>query len=177
MGKQLLKNMEGLTLDVGCGLNKDPGAIGLDIRVTPHTNVVADLSHRPYPFKPFTFAKFTCKQVLEHFNEPLKILDEMHRIAKAGALVEIEVPHFSCHYMFRSLHHKRFWSYFSLDVYIEQEKKFRYKKRKITFHRAFRRWGVQWLANKFPLSYERFWAFICPAEHLHIELIACENNS
>ena len=78
--------------------------------------------------------------------------------------------------MFRSLHHRRFWSYFSLDTYVKDSGKFRYRIRRITFHRAFRRWGVQWLANRFPLSYERFWAFILPAEHLHIELDAIKDG-
>jgi len=176
MGRRAITPPSGRTLDVGCGKNKAPGAVGFDIKIKGHTDVVGDLGHFPYPFKAGSFDRFVSKQVLEHFDHPLTILDELHRLAKPRAEVVIEVPHFSCHYMFRSLHHRRFWSFFSLDTYVRESGKFRYQLRRITFHRAYRRWGIQWLANRFPLSYERFWAFVLPAEHLHIELKAVKDE-
>ncbi len=157
-------------LDVGCGRNKTAGAVGVDRNLNTQADVIADLWRLPLPFRDKSFGAFVCKQVLEHFERPLEILDELYRLAQPGAVVVIEVPHFSCHYAFRSLHHRTFWSYFSLDTYVATTGRYAYVTRHITFHKAFRRWGVQTLANHFPLAYERFWTFICPAEHLHIEL-------
>jgi SAM-dependent methyltransferase len=157
-------------LDIGCGKHKFPGAVGIDIDSCSDADLLHDLNVFPYPFDDNEFDRIICKQALEHLDKPLDVLREMHRISKAGGLVHIEVPHFSCFYAFCSLHHKRFFSYFSLDTFIKKYGLFAMGKKQITFHRAHRRWGLQLLFNRFPLSYERFWVFIFPAEHLHFEL-------
>jgi ubiquinone/menaquinone biosynthesis C-methylase UbiE len=157
-------------LDVGCGTQKARGAIGIDKDKDSNADVTCDLNHIPYPFKDNEFDQVICKQALEHLDSPLETLRELHRIAKPQALIIIEVPHFSCFYAFCSLHHKRFFSYFSLDSFIKKHNLFQLHERHITFHRAHRRWGLNLLFNRYPLSYERFWAFICPAEHIHFEL-------
>ncbi|MFY9402167.1 MAG: class I SAM-dependent methyltransferase [Candidatus Omnitrophota bacterium] len=157
-------------LDIGCGAQKTKGAIGIDIDKESDADIIHDLSVFPYPLKDSEFDQIVCKQVLEHLDKPLEVLKEIHRIAKPGALIIIEVPHFSCHYAFRSLHHKRFFSYFSLDTFLKKSGLFSMQERQITFHRTFRRWGLNRIFNRFPLGYERFWAFVCPAENLHFEL-------
>jgi len=157
-------------LDVGCGTHKIPGAIGIDVDNCSDADVLHDLNVFPYPFEDNEFDKVICKQVMEHLEKPLDALREIHRISKPGATVIIEVPHFSCFYAFCSLHHKRFFSYFSLDTFIKKYGLFTIEKKLITFHRAHRRWGLALIFNRFPLFYERFWVFICPAEHIHFEL-------
>lgn len=157
-------------LDIGCGVQKTKGAIGIDIDKDSQADIIHDLCVFPYPLKDNEFDQVVCKQILEHFDKPLDVLREMHRIAKPNALVIIEVPHFSCCHAFRSLYHRRFFSYFSLDSFLKKKGLFKMEKRRITFHRAFRRWGLHRVFNRFPVAYERFWAFICPAEYLHFEL-------
>lgn len=161
-----------MILDIGCGKNKIKGAIGLDIDKDSDADVLHDLNSFPYPFKDNEFDQIFCKQILEHLDRPQEALREIHRISKPEAQVVIEVPHFSCFYAFCSLHHKRFFSYFSLDSFLKKYGLFAIQKREITFHRAHRRWGLNVIFNRYPLSYERFWAFICPAEHIHFELKA-----
>lgn len=39
------------TLDVGCGLNKYPNAIGLDYNPKTAADVIHDLANVPYPFR------------------------------------------------------------------------------------------------------------------------------
>ena len=165
-----MKNNTLMILDIGCGRNKTPGAIGIDIDNSSDADVLHDLNSHHYPFKKNVFDRIICKQVLEHLDSLPDVFREIHRIAKSNALLVIEVPHFSCFYAFCSLSHKRFFSYFSLDSFLKKSGLFVIQKRKITFHRAYRRWCLHLLFNRFPLSYERFWTFIFPAEHLYFEL-------
>ena len=162
--------MEKKILDIGCGNNKAEGALGIDISSDTQADVIHDIEQFPYPFEDESFDEIVSKQVLEHLEKPLEALDEVYRLLKPGGKMMIQVPHFSCHYAFRSLHHKHFFSYFSLDTYLTKYGRFRYNNRAITFHKIYRSLGVRWWANKKPLAYERFFAFLFPAEHLCIEL-------
>ena len=50
------------TLDVGCGINKYPGSIGIDRNPHTRADVLCDLDHFPYPFRDGSFdrsARFT----------------------------------------------------------------------------------------------------------------------
>ena len=47
--------MEKKILDLGCGRNKVPGAIGLDLFPVPGVDVVHDLEAFPYPFENNSF--------------------------------------------------------------------------------------------------------------------------
>jgi SAM-dependent methyltransferase len=155
-------------LDLGCGKNKSSGSIGVDISVDSKADVVCDLNHYPFPFKSDTFDKVVSKQVFEHLDDVEKLMKEIHRIAKHKARVSVYVPHFSCFYSYGDPSHKRTFSVIAFDK-LAPRCGFRIISRKITFHRAIRRYMIDSLVNRFPLYYERFWAFIIPAEHLHFE--------
>ncbi len=74
--------------------------------------------------------------------------------------------------------HKLRFSYFSLDAYCRGQQKswllvdfgFELLERRLTFHRAFRRYFFHRLWNTCPLAYERFWTYLMPAEHLRFVL-------
>ena len=42
-------------LDVGCGIHKYPGAIGVDRNPASRADVICDLDHFPYPFADSSF--------------------------------------------------------------------------------------------------------------------------
>jgi len=42
-------------LDVGCGINKKAGAIGVDRNPASRADVIANLDHFPYPFRDSSF--------------------------------------------------------------------------------------------------------------------------
>jgi len=156
-------------LDIGCGNNKAEGAIGIDAGLNTQADIRHDLNKFPYPFNDNEFDLVICKQILEHLDDLGKVLDEIHRLSKSGAKVIIEIPHFSCYYAYGDPEHRHFFSYFSSE-FLKRDGKFRVFKRLISFHRAFRRYKLHHLFNRFPRAYERFWTFIFPAEHLHFEL-------
>ena len=161
--------MEKKILDIGCGYNKEKGAIGIDKFIDSDADVICNVDDAPFPFKDSQFEGVICKQVIEHIKDPCAFMNEIYRVAAPAASVLIQTPHFSCFYAYGDPEHKRSLSYFSIDK-LALKGKFEIVKRRITFHRALRRWGIAWFANRFPRMYERFWTFIFPAEHLHFEL-------
>jgi len=81
-------------LDLGCGTSKRRGAIGVDYSPLPGVDVVHDLNDVPYPFASSTADEIYMDNVLEHLEDVVATVDELHRIAKGGALVTVYVPYF-----------------------------------------------------------------------------------
>jgi predicted SAM-dependent methyltransferase len=81
-------------LDFGCGNKKRPGAVGLDINPQTDADVVHDLNVFPYPFADSSFDEIYADNVLEHLDNVLGVVEELHRIARPGALVKVIAPYF-----------------------------------------------------------------------------------
>jgi SAM-dependent methyltransferase len=82
-------------LDVGCGQNKYPGAIGVDYNPKTAADVVHDLAVVPYPFTDNEFDEIICRHVIEHVPDVMALISELHRITRPGGRVEIVTPHYS----------------------------------------------------------------------------------
>ena len=72
--------MEELILDLGCGNKKREGTIGVDFNTRLDGDVNHDLNQFPYPFESETVDKIYIDNCLEHLDEPLKVMEEIHRI-------------------------------------------------------------------------------------------------
>ena len=92
---QINPNLKAKTLDLGCGLFKLPGSIGVDIIPLEGVDVVHDLNQFPYPFQSNVFNYIRLFHVIEHVNSIVKTMAEVHRIAKSDCLVEIVTPHYT----------------------------------------------------------------------------------
>ncbi len=181
-------------LDIGCGQAKWPGAIGLDISPFSAADVIADVNWRPWPFADSTFDRIICKHIIEHVADMLGFMEEVYRIARVGAMVEIVTPHFSNRYSFTDPTHLRHlgwrsWEYFAGGRAVQNPNliqrfwetqhsipgfytraRFRIVARRLDFARPYRWMGVQNLANRFPDFYELYLCFIFPARDLYITL-------
>lgn len=82
-------------VDLGCGASKWPGAVGVDIVCAPGVDVVCDLNRPPWPLESNHFDRVVCRHVIEHVHDMVAFLGEIHRIAKPGAEVVFETPHYS----------------------------------------------------------------------------------
>jgi 2-polyprenyl-3-methyl-5-hydroxy-6-metoxy-1,4-benzoquinol methylase len=82
-------------LDVGCGWNKTPGAIGIDSNPKTHADVIHDLGDIPYPFADDEFDEIVCRHVVEHVPNVMGFVTEIYRIAKPGGRITIVTPHYS----------------------------------------------------------------------------------
>lgn len=79
-------------LDIGCGAIKLPGAVGMDRLALPGVDVVHDLDHTPWPFEDSTFDHVNARNVMEHVDDLVRCVEEIWRIAKPGATVEVRMP-------------------------------------------------------------------------------------
>src|SRR5256885_9345653 len=82
-------------LDVGCGQNKYPGAVGIDANPRSHADVIHDLGLLPYPFAADEFDEVICSHVIEHVPDVMAFISEIHRVTKAGGRIKIITPHCS----------------------------------------------------------------------------------
>ena len=57
-------------LDVGCGINKLPGSIGIDRNASTRADVLCDLDRFPYPFRDASFDRLQAIHLIEHISRP-----------------------------------------------------------------------------------------------------------
>src|SRR5215471_12700291 len=154
------------TLDVGCGINKYPGSIGIDRNADSRADVLGDLDHIPYPFADNSFDQLRAIHVIEHVADVIRTMEEFHRLVRPGGRVRIETPHYTDFSSFCDPSHL---NSFSFRYFGEDHGGFGYyskaKFREISVHvklLAFWRWlGFEFLVNHFP-RYRRFWEhYLC----------------
>ena len=87
-----------MKIDFGCGKKKKEGFLGVDILKLETVDIVHDLNKIPYPFKDNVAEEIWMDNVLEHINNPMKVIEELHRIGKNKCIVNIAVPYFRSHY-------------------------------------------------------------------------------
>ena len=94
---ELLKQNNGIRLDIGCGANKNPGFVGLDIRELPGVDIVHDIESYPWPLPDESVLMATCSHLVEHINPArfgfINFMDEIWRVMKVGGSLAIATPH------------------------------------------------------------------------------------
>lgn len=182
-----------MILDVGCGLNKTPGAIGIDINPFTEADVLVDINLFPWPFSSNTFDRIVCRHIVEHVVDLVRFMEEVYRVGTPGGIVEIVTPHFSNRYSYTDPTHLRHLAWRSFDYFVEPANRplsrldrllelrhpiprfysrahFRVRRRFLDFGRPYRWLGIQKFANQWPDLYELYLAFVFPARDLYLEL-------
>ncbi|MAH49403.1 hypothetical protein CMI37_26510 [Candidatus Pacearchaeota archaeon] len=87
--------MELKKLNLGCGRDYRKGFVNIDICNELKADVYHDLGKFPYPFKDDHFDEVLSLGTLELIDANfLKIMEELHRICKPGAIIKIRGPVF-----------------------------------------------------------------------------------
>lgn len=107
------------TLDVGCGNNKIPGAIGIDLVAGTQADIVHDLNITPWPVETSSFDFVRLWSVLEHLRDVVAVINEVHRVSRSGATVVIGLPHFSSINAYTDPTHVHLFSSSSFDYFLE----------------------------------------------------------
>jgi SAM-dependent methyltransferase len=82
-------------LELGCGRIKVPGAIGVDSNPeATAADVICDLN-RPLPFAENTFDEVRAVHVIEHLDDVVRTMREIHRVTRAGGRIYLVTPHHS----------------------------------------------------------------------------------
>lgn len=169
-----------MKLNLGCGKHIKEGYINLDRIALEGVDVVHNLDTFPYPFMDNTFDEILCSHVLEHVDDLIKAMEELHRICKPKARIKVIAPYFSAQGAFSDPTHRHFFTwrtfeYFSKAGYYSKSV-FRTVKRKIFFFpsksRTFMRGRPRSLLfdffiNLLPMVYQRFFCWILPASEIH----------
>jgi SAM-dependent methyltransferase len=166
----------GTVLDVGCGSAKWPGAVGLDIAQDTDADVVHDLNAFPYPFEDSSFDQVLMQDVLEHVQEPIRVMDELHRICRPGARIQLRTPHFSSMLAYSDPTHTHYFSGEAIRTLAEPRFSHYTAVRMRVIHVTIDLWlpfraiGMGWVARRFPIQYEAYLAFRFPAMNIRAEL-------
>ncbi len=112
----------GDVVDLGCGPRKPPGSFGVDLH--PHENVdlVCDLDALPWEIESNRFDTVLMVHAIEHLRHVPSTMAEIHRIARPGAHVFIETPHYSGIQSWDDPEHLHHLSSRSLDGFCSGEK-------------------------------------------------------
>lgn len=164
-------------LHLGCGLKRIEGAVNVDLVASTGPDVVHDLDDRPWPFETGSFDEVLAYDVVEHLEDVVAAMEEIHRVSADGAVVKLTVPHFSCANAFTDITHRHFFSWFSFHYFTGENEfpfytaaRFRRQVSKIVFTHTLVNRLVWQLANRWPAAYERRWAWLFPAWFLYFEL-------
>jgi SAM-dependent methyltransferase len=156
-------------LDVGCGVKKYPGSLGLDNNPRTAADVIADLDRHPYPFRDSSFAGLRAIHVIEHVANVVKTMEEFHRIVAPGGIVRLETPHYTDFSSFCDPTHRWHLNSFSFRYFASGSigdngfgyyttAKFRERKVRVKLLALWRWLGFEVLVNAFP-RFRRFWEF------------------
>jgi SAM-dependent methyltransferase len=174
-------------LDIGCGANKVPGAVGMDINPRTAADVIHDLDDLPYPFPDGQFDEVIGRHVIEHVKDPMAVMCELHRITRNGGVVKLVAPHWTnpdfatdlTHrnhlnsYSFRNLTEERAVFPFYTDV------RFRQLRTRVTLLNLWKLTGLELLINldqRFPSLrfirkfWEQYLNAIARGKEIHFEL-------
>ena len=173
-------------LDVGCGWNKTPGAVGIDANPKTHADVIHDLGSIPYPFPDDEFDDIICRHVAEHVPDVMAFVAELHRITRPGGRILIVTPHYSNPDWATDPTHRNHFNSYSFNCFVEDRQLFPFytevrlkpMRTYVSLANVWRLIGLELLVNldqRWPkLRFTRkFWEFylsmICRGKELQFE--------
>lgn len=175
-------------LQLGCGLNKKQGAIGVDINKNSQADIIHDLNKFPYPFDNNLFGLIIAEHILEHLDDIPKVMQEIHRIGKNHAKIIILSSHFTSVDSFTDPTHKHFFTSRSFDYFIPGADLYKLRYSDFTFRNKSVILGPSNLPNplfrlllaiinKKIIFYEKHFAFLFPVGVVRFELEVIKNEN
>jgi len=156
-------------LDVGCGINKFPGAIGVDVNPNTRADVLCNLDHFPYPFRDSSFDALRATHVIEHVSDVVRTMEEFHRLVRDGGTVHITTPHYTDFSSFCDPTHRWHLNTFSLRYFGDNnagygyysKARFQETKVHVKLLNLWRWLGFELLVNNFT-GFRKFWEhYLC----------------
>ena len=179
-GDQLHELLQREVLNLGCGRKQLSGAVNLDITATTNPDIVHDLNVRPWPFPDNAFREVHAYDVIEHLDDVIVTMEEIHRIGRPRAIVRITVPHFSCCNAYTDPTHRHLFTSASFNYFTDESElgfytavRFRIISNQIFFYPTLMNKLVWRLAKRYPQAYEQRWAWTFPAWFIqfHLEVL------
>jgi SAM-dependent methyltransferase len=165
----------GEVLDVGCGSAKLAGAVGLDVSADTAADIVHDLDEFPYPIADSSFDQIVLQDVIEHVGAPIQVFEELHRIARPRARIQIRTPHFSSALAYGDPTHRHYFSTIAIRSLAQPrfahytDVRFRIVHVTLDLWLAYRALGLAALFNRSQETYEKYFAFLFPTMNIRAE--------
>jgi SAM-dependent methyltransferase len=153
-------------LDIGCGINKYPGSIGIDRNPRTRADVLVDLDRFPYPFRDNSFDSLRAIHVIEHVSDVIRAMEEFHRLAAPNGRLLIVTPHYTDFSSFCDPTHRWHLNSFSFRYFGTNDggygyysaARFREISVRVKLLALWRYLGFEFLVNQFP-RFRRFWEY------------------
>jgi SAM-dependent methyltransferase len=167
-------------LHLGAGEKYDPLCVNLDLVASTKPDIVHNLDVFPWPLPEDHFEEVRAYDVLEHLDNLIRVMEEIHRVCRANAMVKITLPHFSSANAYTDITHRHYFSARSFNYFTGDnefgfytDKKYRKLSAEIIFYPSLSNKLVHRLAKRWPEAYEQRWAWIFPAWFLsfHLQVI------
>ena len=150
-----------MKLNIGCEFVKRKDCINIDVRKDVGADVLCDVTK--LAFKDNSIDSVYMHNLLEHISDTLSVMEEVYRVCKHGAFVDIVVPHFSSRSAWATPDHVKafalnsFWNFMPNrtykhynPVFINEKRELIYSKSNMIIDRI-----INWFARKFPDTFER----------------------
>jgi len=111
-----------MKLNFGCGKKIKDGWYNVDLQKGEGIQKSFDFNQYPYPLKENSFSFVLLDNVLEHLDNPKRVLDELYNCSKAMAKIIIKVPYYNCKGAYNDITHKHFFNETSFDNLVNPEK-------------------------------------------------------
>ena len=157
------------TLDVGCGINKLAGSIGIDRNARSKADVLCDLDHFPFPFRDSSFTRLQAIHVIEHVSDVMRTMEEFHRLVVPGGTIFLATPHYTDFSSFCDPTHRWHLNSFSFRYFGQDNAGYGYysavrlreKKVHVRLLALWRYLGFEFLVNA-STRFRRFWEhYLC----------------
>lgn len=153
-------------LDVGCGQQKYPGSIGIDMNPDTAADVLCHLDRGALPFRDSVFDELHAIHVIEHVDDVIRTIEEFHRVTRPGGSIFLVTPHYTDYTSFRDPTHRwhlntESFLYFypggmhGRDMWYTR-KRMREKHLTVKLLRIWRALGFEYMVNHFRW-FRRFW--------------------
>ena len=171
-----------LVLEIGAGPIKKPGVTTLDFNPSVKPDILHNLDTLPWPISDSVFEAVYMFSVIEHVSNPLKVIEECHRILKPNGKIYLLTPHFSSTAAYIDLTHRWRFSGQSFDYFVKgtlintnygfySNSRFAIDKKIISLHGVFNFVPFfQWLANRYLNFWEDYLCFMIRGSGIYIEL-------
>jgi len=114
-----LDNNTPIKLHLGAGNNQREGYYNVDLVELTNIDIVADLNLALNLLPDNSVSAIYSRHTLEHIDNLMGLMTELHRVCQPGALIEIIVPHFSNPYFYSDPTHVRPFGLYTMHYFLD----------------------------------------------------------
>lgn len=145
----------------------------MDLHPRSDADVRADLNAKRLPFRDGIFDEVHLVHVIEHLQDVVAVMAEVHRVCRPGARVTVRTPHFSSVHSYTDPGHRHRLARGSMDQVgkdLAPDLALEVLRKDVQFHPGWWSWPARLIYRLSPNKYEKFFAFVFPARELVFEL-------